>query len=271
MAGTAAMLIVAWGAALADGSHSLIAPRWLPFLGLPASKLIVTAERAPELTRGPRVRVPAERNHGSAFRTVRRLERWRILKRLEVVLVRAVVDVHLGLELATALLAVLPTPGVPFVPMEAAERVPFVTLVAATRGIRDPVADLMATDQPAAAFGPRKLARLSTKAAPAGARWSRTLAPCRRSCLLGGHRPLILTRGGLCFPGRRRVRNSRRRAIVHKSEERDPIAPLRRNGIPKRKPGHHCGLPGFRQDNASVAYLSITIFFVSTKEPAMIL
>ena len=145
--------------------------RWGRCSCLPSPKLFIRARGAPVLAARPRVRVPAQRNNHPTLGAMRRLEGRRILQRFEVVFVRSVVDVRLGLELAATVFAILPAPCVALIPVETAERKPLMILKAAARSVGTTVAYLITADPLATTLGPRELPRLAAEATP-----SRTLA-----------------------------------------------------------------------------------------------
>jgi hypothetical protein len=100
-----------------------------------------------------------------ALRAAGRAVAWWILQLDEVVLVRAVVDIHLRLDIFAALLAVAPITGVFFGGMVAAEGIAPMVSGAAIPGIgKDDVTVLVVTDPLAAARGPREFPPLAAQA-----------------------------------------------------------------------------------------------------------
>lgn len=112
--------------------------------------------------------IPAvpELDHSVTLRTLGRLKRGRILKLLEVVLVRAVVDVHLGLDLLAAFGAILPAARMSLVVVETAERVAGMVPRAAVRRVGEhDVVLLVVADRATTAFGRGQPLRLSAQTA----------------------------------------------------------------------------------------------------------
>ena len=93
------------------------------------------------------------------------LECGRVLQFLEVVLVGAVPDVHLGFEGVTAFLAVFPVANMPFVVMGPTESVAIMISVAAVSGVRERDILVMIVANPVpAAIGLSDLSDFATQA-----------------------------------------------------------------------------------------------------------
>ena len=92
-------------------------------------------------------------DHAPTLSTVRRLERGQVFECLGIVLVRAVPDVHFGLETFTTFFTVLPASRVPFVVVITTQCVAVVIAMAGIRRIRKENVLVFVDANPIAAAG----------------------------------------------------------------------------------------------------------------------
>lgn len=117
--------------------------------------------------------VRAELDSHPALIAQGRLEMWWVLQRLEVILVRAIPDIHLRRNGAEALFAILPMTLVAVMPVKRAERVAVVISRATVPRVREQDVFVMVIANPVSATtGLHQILRLAAKAA-AGLRWIR--------------------------------------------------------------------------------------------------
>ena len=109
--------------------------------------------------------VRAKLDHDAAAVTKRRFVVRRVLQFLKIVFVRAVPDIHLGLERCAANLAILPMPLVPLAGMKAAQReTPMVARATASRIGEQHVFMLVIANPLPAALCLREVLRLAAQA-----------------------------------------------------------------------------------------------------------
>jgi hypothetical protein len=113
------------------------------------------------------VSILAQRNHAATLGASGWFIFWGVLQRLEIVLIRPEIHVHLCLEAFPAQRAVFPVPRMIFVVMIAAERIMTVVPVTAVSRIREQdVLILIVTDPVVTTFRFRQLPCLAAQAAP---------------------------------------------------------------------------------------------------------
>lgn len=111
----------------------------------------------------------AQRDYLAAGGALRRFVSRRIGEGLEVVLVRAVVDVHLGLERVSTFRAILPIPGMLLIDMVAAKRVTAVIPTATVPSVGKQLVVVLVVANPiATALGLGQVLGLSAQTAPRG-------------------------------------------------------------------------------------------------------
>ena len=165
------------GTAVSAGSRTF--PRWEA-----SSQAILGARLAPVVVAELRVAARAQDDHRLAPQAPGRLVGRRVLERLEVLLVRPIVDIDLRLEVVSAPGTVLPGATVSVRVVVAAQReAPMVAVAAVPRVGEEHVGVLVVADPLPAAWGGRELGPLATETAPRPGDLRSDLPSAGPSCL----------------------------------------------------------------------------------------